>query len=71
VESAVKEVQETLKSGAEALKDPAAAAANLYALITAVGGVINPNGFGDFDVATSDDESTGSEDQSAIDALFD
>ena len=54
--------------GVEALPEPSEEAAYLYSLISNVSGVINPNGFGDVDLSAM---SAGSEDQSAIDALFD
>lgn len=68
VETGIGDIQEKLKNGVEALPDPSGAAAHLYSLISNVSGVINPNGFGDVDLSAM---SAGSEDQSAIDALFD
>ena len=72
VENGVANIQGVLEKGVEALSDPSAAAAELYTLISAVGGVINPHGFGDFDMSSVGAETGSSaEDQSAIDALFD
>ncbi len=69
VEAGIANVQTKLEQGVDAVQDPSGEAAQLYSMISKVGGVINPNGFGQHGVAVEDDAS--SEDQSAIDALFD
>ncbi|ACT60098.1 hypothetical protein [Hirschia baltica] len=70
VEIKIGEVQVILQSGVEALGDPTIWSKQLYSLIAAIGGVINPNGLGDYAVGLEEEQSSG-DDQSAIDALFD
>lgn len=70
VEIKIGEVQVILQNGVEALGDPSIWSKQLYALISAIGGVINPNGLGEHSVGIEQTPASG-EDQSAIDALFD
>ncbi len=70
VEISIGEIQVILQSGVEALGDPTYWSKQLYGLIAAIGGVVNPNGLGDHAVGIEETIVSG-EDQSAIDALFD
>lgn len=72
VEAGIKQIQDLIESGVENVADPSGEAAALYDLIAAVGGVINPGGASNMqDTPQIDAFDAVSDDQSAIDALFD